>query len=255
MAIKEYLDTHEAFSISDFERAFPGSRTDRNLLSRAVGRGAVDRPRRGLYVSRSGRFAHSAADPLDVAVAVADDVVFCYLTALRLHGAAHDVTRVTRFYSRHGIARFAYGGQVFVPHRLGDREVDTQSLLTASGNAYRVTTGEQTVIDCLARPALAGGPEHLLRRLGAFAHPDVAKLLGLADAVSLSTAARLGWVLSTKREDWGVTDAQLAALARQRGKGPYYFWSSQPPRDSHWVNRWRLYLPHPEQEMASWLNL
>ncbi|MDR0625810.1 MAG: hypothetical protein LBG11_00900, partial [Bifidobacteriaceae bacterium] len=196
MAIKEYLDTHEAFNISDFARVFPGSQTDRNLLSRAVGRGAVDRPRRGLYVSRSGRFAHSATDPLDVAAAVADDVVFCYLTALRLHGVAHDVTHVTHFYSRHGTARFAYAGQVFVPHRLGDRGVETQSLLAVSGSAYRVTTREQTVIDCLARPALAGGPEHLLRGLGAFAYLDVAGLLGLADAVSLSTVARLGCVLA-----------------------------------------------------------
>jgi hypothetical protein len=25
------------------------------------------------------------------------------------------------------------------------------------------------------------------------------------------------------------------------------------PKDRYWVKDWRLYLPHPEQEMASWL--
>jgi predicted transcriptional regulator of viral defense system len=255
VAIKEYLDTHEAFSIGDFERTFPGSQTDRNLLSRAVKRGVVDRPRRGLYVSRSGQFARRLADPLAVAAAVADDVVFCYLTALRLHGVAHDVTRVTHFYTRHRIAGFGYAGQVFVPHRLAGREVDAESLLTASGDSYRVTTREQTVVDCLTRPALAGGPEHLLRGLGAFTYLDVPKLPKLADAAGPSTVARLGWVAQTKQAAWGMSDQQLTALAGRLGHGPYYFWSSKPPKDSHWVNRWRLYLPHPEPEMVSWLNL
>ena len=56
-----------------FARTFPDSQTDRNLLSRAVRRGGVERVRRGLYVSRTGQFSHSEASPLDIAAAVAPD--------------------------------------------------------------------------------------------------------------------------------------------------------------------------------------
>ncbi|MDR0592005.1 MAG: hypothetical protein LBG60_01860 [Bifidobacteriaceae bacterium] len=255
MAIKGYLDTHGAFSIGDFERSFPGSQSDRNLLSRAVRRGAVDRPRRGLYVSRSGQFAHRVAEPLDVAAAVDDDAVFCYLTALRLHGVAQDVTYQTHFYTRRDLDRFAYGGQLYVSHRLSGRTVDAERLLAASVSAYQVTTAEQTLVDCLSRPGLAGGPEHLARSVGGFAYLDICKVLGLATAAPRSVLARLGWVLDVKQAGWGVTGAQLAALRDRLGQGPYYFWSSKPPKDSYWVNRWRLYAPSPEQEMASWLSL
>ncbi|MDR1431348.1 MAG: hypothetical protein LBI99_04430 [Propionibacteriaceae bacterium] len=254
MAIKEYLDTHEVFNIGDFERAFPGSQSDRNLLSRAVGRGAVARPRRGLYVSKSGRFTHSVADPLEVAAAMTDDAAFCYLTALQLYGVAHDVTYRTHFYTRYEVAGFSYAGQVYKPHQLRNRSVDTQKLFTGSGKAYWVTTREQTLIDCLARPSLAGGPEHLLRAVGAFAYLDIDKVHELASAVNRSTQARLCWLLEVKSEAWGVTDTSLTELSRLLGSGPYYFWSSKPPKDAHWVNRWRLYLPYTEQEMTSWLS-
>jgi hypothetical protein len=26
------------------------------------------------------------------------------------------------------------------------------------------------------------------------------------------------------------------------------------PKDSHWVNAWKLYLPESEEELAAWLN-
>lgn len=54
MAIQGYLSSTQVFSADDFRRVFDGSRTDRNLLNRAVRNGRVDRPRRGLYVSKSG---------------------------------------------------------------------------------------------------------------------------------------------------------------------------------------------------------
>jgi hypothetical protein len=82
---------------------------------------------------------------------------------------------------------------------------------------------------------------------------DAEKLNGLAVGASASTRAKLGWVLDVKREDWRGTEALLARLSRAVSGGPYYFSSSREPKDGHWVNRWRLYLPYPEQEMAAWL--
>jgi predicted transcriptional regulator of viral defense system len=250
MAISKYLDTHQVFTAAGFAEAFPGSVTDVNLLARASRSGAVDRVRRGLYVSKTGQFSRTDADPFDVAAA-AEDAVFCFLSALQLHGVLHNVVNVTQFYSGRQVSRFEYGGQAYVPRRRPMGPLDTQRLPMPSGKAYTVTTKEQTILDGLARPGLAGGVENLLRSLSGMVYLDAEKLPGLP--TSASTRAKLGWVLDVKREDWRVSDALLTRLFNDVSGGPYYFSSSREPKDRHWVNRWRLYLPYPEQEMAAWL--
>ena len=61
-------------------------------------------------------------------------------------------------------------------------------------------------------------------------------------------------MLQARRDAWSVPDEALSALRASLGAGPSYFWSSTTPKDSHWVNDWKLYLPDPEEEMATWLN-
>ena len=255
MAIQQFLADRQVFTARDFAQVFPGSQTDRNLLSRAVRNGAVDHPRRGLYVSKAGRYAQVAADPFDVAVAVAPDAVFGFLSALQLHGVAHNLVAETQFYTEQQMLPFKYNGHAYTPLHLGKRLVAVQDLLTVSGHSYRVTTKEQTIVDCLTRPALAGGPENLLRSLSGLAYIDTAVLLRLAAGANLSTKARLGWVLDVKRADWYIADDIFDQLRDDLGGGPYYFWSASTPKDAFWVKRWRLYLPYQEQGMASWLNL
>ncbi|MDR1188880.1 MAG: hypothetical protein LBK95_15775 [Bifidobacteriaceae bacterium] len=254
MAISKYLDTHQVFTAVGFAEAFPGSVTDVNLLARAARSGAVDRVRRGLYVSKTGQFGHAQADPFDVAAAAAEDAVFCFLSALQLHGLLHNLVRVTQFYSGRQVSWFEYAGHSYRPRRLPNGPLDIQRLLTPSGRAYTVTTKEQTVLDGLARPGLAGGVENLLRSLSAVIYLDAEKLSDLAAGASASTRAKLGWVLDVRREEWRGSEDLLTQLSNVSG-GPYYFSSSREPKDSHWVNRWRLYLPYPEQEMAAWLEL
>jgi len=254
MAIKTYLDSHQVFNAHDFALAFPNSQTDRNLLSRAVRAGKVERERRGLYVSRCGRFAGARANSLDVALGAADDAVFGYLTAFQLHGVAHNVATLTQFYTKRRIASFQCDGQSYAPYYIGERQLDTISVLTAMGLAYRVTTREQTLIDCLARPSLAGGPENVLRALAGLSYIDGDKVGVLAQGIGHSGRARLGWVLEARREQWHVGDELLDVLVKSLGAGPFYFSSSAASEKAGWVSRWRLYLPFPEQEMLAWLN-
>jgi predicted transcriptional regulator of viral defense system len=254
MAINTFLNSHQVFNVQNFEQVFPHSQTDRNLLSRAVRSGRDERVRRGLYVSRSGRFEGVRANPLDVAAGAADDAVFCYLSAFQLHGIAHNVAAVTLFYTRHRIEPFHFDGQSYEPVFIGEHPIDTLDVLTATGQAYRATSKEQTLIDCLARPALAGGPENMLRALSGVAYLDIDKTLSRAHGLNHSARARLGWVLEARRESWHVGDEVIEALAVTLGAGPSYFSTPASPRDAHWVNRWRLYLPFPEEEMLAWLN-
>jgi predicted transcriptional regulator of viral defense system len=254
MAIQEYLSANQVFSADDFRRAFADSRTDRNLLNRAVRAGRVGRPKRGLYVSRVGPFSRSQPSPFDVAAKAAEDTVFCLLSALQLHGVSHNVAFRTQFYTARKVTPFGYEGQEYTPVALPKRRPLTQGLLTPAGRRYQVTTREQTLVDCLNRIALAGGSENALRSVGGFRHLNAETAAGIAARSSASTRARLGWVLAAKADDWDVSQGVLDLLAGTLGDGPYYFASASDPRDSHWVNRWRLYLPYPEQEMAVWLS-
>jgi len=253
VAIQEYLSNTQVFNAADFRQEFGESLTDRNLLVRAVRRGRVDRPRRGLYVSKTGPYSRGQADPFDVAVKVADDVVFCFLSALELHGVAHNLTFRTQFYTTHKITGFGYAGQEYQPLRYPTTPPVTRGLLTPSGRRYQVTTREQTLVDCLARPNAAGGVENVLRSACGFAHLDVDGVLAIAAGSSATLRARLGWVLETRAVQWRVGTQALGTLAASLGAGPHYF-SSAGIKHPHWVNRWRLYLPFPEQEMVAWMD-
>jgi len=255
MALQEFLANTQVFTSHDIARAFPDSQTDRNLLTRAVQRGGVERVRRGLYVSKTGPFSHTRTDPFDIANAVAADATFCLMSALQLQGVSHDLVNRIQFYSHQHISPFGYDGFAYEPHRLNGQGIATQSVFTSSGKVFQATTREQTLVDCLVQLTAAGGPEHLLRSLSGFTFLDAATAVRLTDSASLTVKARLGWVLEAKREDWQVADGVLASLQDALGGGPYYFYSSASPRDQYWVKRWKLYLPYPEQEMHSWLNL
>ena len=254
MAIQSFLATRQVFTAAEFSRAFPNSQTDGNLLSRAVRNGRVERVRRGVYVSKAGPFSQVTPDPVDIAVAVAQDAVFAYTSALQLHGTLHNLVNRTQFFTTRRLPSFTYDRQDYLPHQIGKRKPESQSLLTASGGAYRVTTREQTLVDCLTRPQLAGGPENVLRSLAGFTYVDAHKVADLAQRESLSARSRIGWVLQARREAWSVPEETLSALRGSLGAGPSYFWSSTQPKDGHWVNDWKLYLPAPEEEMAAWLN-
>ncbi|MCL2784826.1 MAG: hypothetical protein FWD55_05205, partial [Propionibacteriaceae bacterium] len=112
---------------------------------------------------------------------------------------------------------------------------------------------EQTLIDCLINVGAAGGSDNLLHSLGSLTRLDAVLAAEMAVSASHSARARLGWVLETKGDDWRVLDDTVTKLATSLGAGPYYFWSATAPKDSFWVKRWKLYLPHSEEEMASWL--
>ncbi|MDR1386767.1 MAG: hypothetical protein LBJ44_04090 [Propionibacteriaceae bacterium] len=253
MAIREFLGARQVFTAEEFAARFPGSQTDRNLLSRAVANGAVDKVRRGTYVSKTGRFAGLTADPFDVALAVVPDAVFCHTSALRLLGAEHNLTRLVQFYTAAGINTFTYDGISYRPYRSQGRRLVTQDILTPTGHGYRLTNKEQTLVDCMTNVAAAGGPDNLLHALASLTRLDAGWAASLAANAAHSVRARLGWTLEVERDRWRVPGETLATLAGSLGAGPYYFWSASAPRDRHWVKRWKLYLPHPQQEMASWL--
>jgi predicted transcriptional regulator of viral defense system len=254
MAIKDYLNTHQVFNMRDFRDAFPESVTDLNLLARAIKKGKVDRVRSGLFVSRSERFFDAEPSPFAIATKAVDDALFCYMSALQLHGLLHNVINSTQFFTNHRLPRFNYRNHTFIPVLLTGRTSESLRVMSQKSSSFLVTTKEQTVVDCLFHLGLAGGPENLLRSLAAVRYLDVNATIKLAGKTNKSTCARLGWVLEIRREDWGVSEDNLAVLSARIDPGPHYFCATASSKNGYHSNRWKLYLPFPEQEMIAWLN-
>jgi predicted transcriptional regulator of viral defense system len=162
-------------------RATPGFA--RKIAFGLVRKGWLQRTRRGVYLlnpSRHGPEALPDTDPLRVGSLLAEPYYFGYATAAELHGllpqAGHVYYIVTP--SRQGSRRF--GPSRFQAVRVRPSRFFGTETLRRRGREIVVSDRERTVLDCLARPLLAGGmggaahvfalakPRLDWRRLGAY---------------------------------------------------------------------------------------
>lgn len=250
MKFSEYISTHHAFTTSDLMAAVDSPGSAEEQLRKAVRSGVVGRVRRGLLVSNHGRFEGAPIDPAMVAMAADSRAALSYHSALEAYGVAHNASFVCRFRSDAVRTGFAFRGVRYVPcGPLGCARVGSQRV---EWGRRRVTTREQTVLDCLRKPSLAGGVEEAVRGITAFAYLDVDELLELLERGSASTCSRVGWLLDSKAGDWGVGEATLVQLESRLGKGPYRL-GHPSPSDAGWSARWRLILPEGKEEVESWI--
>ncbi|WP_165218883.1 hypothetical protein [Schaalia sp. ZJ1691] len=124
--------------------------------------------------------------------------------------------------------------------------------MRAPTGTYLATTKEQTIVDCLAKPALAGGIEEAVRGVTAFVYLDVGGLVGLALSAGPSVVARVGWLLCQKKGEWHVDDEDLTRLENALRSGPYRLGRANEGSTS-WSARWKLVLPGNQEEVESWI--
>ena len=249
MKFKEYIESHQVFTTDDL-RTVATWGTARTQLQRALKSGEVERVRRGAYVSKTGKFLGEVPDPFLVTRTVDPNAVISYHSALVAHGVAHNVGFECAFRSATVRSSFEYGGIRYVPHDFSD-EPQTQSMRSKAYGIVKVTTREQTLIDCLAHPRKAGGLEEAVRSCSAFPYLDADAMLEILKNASSSTLARVGWLLDTKRNGWDVSESVLDELEGRLGKGPYRL-DPKGGETRGWNSRWKLCLPEMEEEVLSW---
>ena len=249
MKFKDYIASHQAFTTEDIY-AITSREAAHTQLQRAVKSGEVERVRRGIYVSKTGRFTGEAPDPFLVARTVDPEAVISYHSALVAHGVAHNVGFECSFRSAKVRSPFEYGGVRYVPYNLDDNP-QAQTMRSKSYGTVGVTTREQTLVDCLTYPGRVGGVEEAVRSCSAFPYLDVDALLEILGSAPAAVVARAGWLLEAKQADWGVASEKLLSLEARLGSGP----SKLDPRsreNEDWSPRWKLYLPETEEEILSW---
>lgn len=251
MKFNEYISTHHVFGTEALLEEADSRSAARQQLKEATAKGAVARVRRGLYISNAPRFADSGVDPYEVVSALDPDAVLSYHSALEAHGVAHNMGFECRF--RTGVAKspFSFGSIRYIPHPAEGGVPRQRVRGRATGTVY-VTTREQTVFDCLKHPEWAGGIEEAVRSLSALPYLDSGKAAGLALADSASMAARVGWLLEAKSEDWRVPP-EVLDLLRSASAGVASKLDKRAPSSRGWAKGWSMCLPDTEEEVASWV--
>jgi len=250
MKFSEYLSTHHAFTTSDLMASMDSPTAAEKQLRLAIRAGKVRRARRGLLVSNYGPFEGAVIDPPELIAALDKDAVASYHSALELYGVAHNVSFVYQFRSDAIKSRFAFGVVRYLP---AGRVGDTKWKLKRTNTTYvRLTTREQTIVDCLDKPSRAGGVEEVVRSLTALFYVDVEELITLVGQRTPATASRVGWLLEQKADDWMVSKDQLAPVESMLGSGPYRL-GRPGPEGTCWSKRWRLLLPAHSEEVDAWV--
>lgn len=251
MKFKEYIETHQVFTVDD-AYSVASRASARTLLGRALDSGRIERVRRGVYVSKTGKFAGESPDPFRVLSTVDPNAVVSYHSALVAHGVAHSVSFECTFRSNAIRTPFEYGGVRYVPFDDGDRPLTQTVRARAYGSAI-ATTREQTLVDSLTRPARSGGSEEAVRSCSAFPYVDSETLLALLRKSPAAVAARIGWLLEAKAADWNVSESMLEELESLLGRGPARL-DPSARENRGWVGRWKLYLPEEESEVRAWIS-
>ncbi|MDO5043675.1 MAG: hypothetical protein Q4E22_00025 [Coriobacteriia bacterium] len=250
MKFTDYINKHHVFTTSSLSEALDSKAAAEEQLRLAVKSGAVERVRRGLLVSNRGRYEGVLVDQTELVSALDANAVISYHSALEAYGVAHNLGYVCYFRSDLVHTKFEFRGVSYLP--CGPvAGVSSKALRSASG-LYLATTKEQTFVDCLEKPNLAGGIEEAVRSLTTFAYLDVNALMSHAVSLGPTMVSRVAWLLSEKKNEWHVSDQDLSFLESQLGPGPYRLLSSGKVSDG-WSPRWKLIFPDKNEEVESWI--
>ena len=250
MKFSEYIHSHHVFTVEGLLAASDSRAAARQQLKKAVASGAVERVRRGLYASNSGRYEGAGVDPYEVVAALDAGAVLSYHSALEAHGVAHNVGFECRFRTDAARSPFTFHGVRYVPHPAEAGTLSQRVRGRAFGSVL-VTTREQTLFDCLKHPEWAGGVEEAVRSLSALPSLDAERAASLALSDGASLAARTGWLLAARSEAWRVPEGVLERR-RKASAGTVSKLDKRAAATRGWSREWNMRLPEGAEEVASW---
>lgn len=252
MKFKDYIDRTHAFTVSQLvESCGMSDSSVKTTLRRAVAARQIERARRGVYVSKSGRFAAAEVDSFELLFAIDPEAVVSFHSALEVHDVAHNAGSTCQFRSAAIKSAFEYSGVSYIPFPLANG-LPTQSMRGRGGLRTTVTTREQTIVDCLSHPDRCGGIEEALMSISLFPYVDAEALKELVSDKSASLAARTGWLLERKADKWRIPSDVLDEFEEMAKGGPFKL-DKDSIGSRSWSRRWRLCLPEKEEEIKKWL--
>jgi len=254
MQFADFVSQNQVFITQELLEATESSQSARVALSRAVRFGKVQKVRNGLYVSQAGKFQDAKADPYLIATTFRPDAVFAYHSALELHGLAHSVFGRVQFMTCKVAPVFSHEGIGFNSLSLRPA-ILTETLSARAFGSVIVTTREQTLVDCMAKVALAGGAEEVVRSFTGLPYVDISAILLCLKHYPPSVAARVGWYLEANQKRWVVPNNTLATIEGMTSSRASYKLDPTLKHFEEYSSRWRLSLPATQDVITTWMEL
>jgi predicted transcriptional regulator of viral defense system len=254
MQFIDFISQNHVFTTTSMLETLGNTPSARVALSRAVNSGRVLKIRSGLYASQSGRFQGTNPDPHLVATTLRKDAVFVYHSALQLHGLAHSVFSHMHYMCADPPAEFCFQGTHF-KGLTAIQNIATETLSSRTYQTVRVTTREQTFVDCLTRIGMSGGIEEVMRSFAGLPYADINAILLCLKYRPPSVAARCGWYLDANKERWAVSDDKLEAIERMLSQKASYKLDPVCRKSASYANKWHLNLPVSYDEMKNWMEM
>ena len=256
MKHRAFFRTHPVFTGEELAQHLAakgavGPRTQEALLAYYKKTGRLISVRRGVYavVPEGADPASYPVDPFLIAAKLTRDAVLSHHTALEFHGYAYSLHQHFAYTAARPLPTFTFRGYTFrgvhVPttlRRAGQQDFGvfpTERL----GVEIRVTNLERTLVDVLARPALAGGWEEVWRSLESVEFFDLDQVVAYVRLLgNATTAAKVGFFLEQHRDALMVAEEHLQALWKLRPHQPRYLERSKR-KEGRLVPKWNLIVP------------
>lgn len=239
MAIERFIETHRVFTIEEVREECGAGSTTANLLSRAVASGKIERVKRGLYISHVGAAINHEADKYEIGAKLFPGLVLAYQTALEELGFDHYCApRLFTCWGSENKSLTFHG----VRYRCFAAPPALTLAIATKHFGFRVTTPEQTVVDCVEKPSRALGYENVCLSLSN-AWPLVGPCLELARRRSPSCAKKVGLLLENSGREF--SREELEAIAREKScklKGYAVFGRDASPQGKVFDPAWRVYV-------------
>ena len=238
------LMQYPVFPANKLMEYYSSIRTARQVLTRLVQSGRVERIRKDLYTCISGETLDPVADRFQIASAITPTSYVTHHTAMEYHGITNQVyydvyvASVTKF-SPVYFQGYTYH---YVSSRFADGIIEP-----VFGGGVKVTDLERTVIDCIKDFEKVGGLEELrdnLTSIQSLKEDLLLKYLNLYDNQFLYQ--KTGWLLQQENAHLKLSDDFFRICQERIGKSKRYL---AKEHDKGLYNAtWRLILPNNRNE-------
>lgn len=257
MKLKEFFTSHPVFTRKEMKQFLLGEdsknqKTLEQTINYHLKAGNIGQVKRGLfYYIPPGHDRESfPVDMMLIAGKTREDAVLAYHTAMDIRGYSHSAFQTYYFFTKKAKNTRALDFRnstikpINQPNSLqkSNDEFYLVDDYDRKGLIIQVTSLERTVVDAMDRPDLCGGWEEIWRSFQGVGYLKGEELLGYISKLGNSTtAARVGYFLEDRKENFGIKAKTLQKLEKYLPKNPRYL--DRNRRGGKLIKRWKLIVP------------
>ena len=230
---------YPVFSAKKMNEYYSSIRTARQVLTRLIQSGRVERIRNDLYTCVSGETLEPVADRFQIASAITAASYITHHTALEYHGITNQVYYDVYVAAETKFKPFYYQGYTYhhVASKFQDGVVEP-----AFGGGIKVTDIERTIIDCVKDFEKIGGLDELLDNIASIQSLNEDKLLKYLDLYNNQFLyQKIGYFFQRENQQLHLSEAFYQECRNRIGKSKRYLIKQH--YDGLYNAEWRLIVP------------